>query len=92
VTGNCRKQHNEELRDTVTELKFRGRDGRGTYHVFGKTRSKYRILLGKFGGDKPLGKQRQRWNDDIKMDHKEKRWVRVTGIMWLRIRISCGIL
>ena len=54
-----------------------GRDGRGTCHVLGKTRSKYRILLGKSEGDKPLGKHRQRCDDNIKMDLKETRWVRV---------------
>jgi hypothetical protein len=33
----------------------------------------YRILVGKPGGKRPLGRTRHRWEDDIKMDLREIR-------------------
>jgi hypothetical protein len=33
----------------------------------------YGTLVGKPGGKSPLGKQRCRWVDNIKMDHKRER-------------------
>jgi hypothetical protein len=45
--------------------------------LLGKTKRKYMILLGKSEGDKPLGKHKQRWDYDTKMDLQETRWVRV---------------
>jgi hypothetical protein len=37
----------------------------------GEKRNAYRILVGKPGGNRPLGRARRRWMDDIKMDPKE---------------------
>jgi hypothetical protein len=34
----------------------------------GETRNAYRILVGKPEGKRPLGRPRQRWVDNIKMD------------------------
>jgi hypothetical protein len=34
----------------------------------------YRILLGKPEGRRPLGRQRRRWVDNIKMDLREMGW------------------
>jgi hypothetical protein len=36
-----------------------------------KKRNAYRILVGKPEGKRPLGKQRRRWVDNIKMDLRE---------------------
>jgi hypothetical protein len=33
-----------------------------------ETRNAYRILVGKTKGNKPLGRPRRRWADNIKMD------------------------
>jgi hypothetical protein len=33
-------------------------------------RNAYRTLLGKPEGEKPLGRPRRRWVDNIKMDHR----------------------
>jgi hypothetical protein len=43
---------------------------RWTGHVaqIGKKRSAYRILVGKPEGNRPLGRQRRRWVDNIKID------------------------
>jgi hypothetical protein len=34
----------------------------------GETKNAYKILVGKPGGKKPLGRPRRRWVDNIKMD------------------------
>jgi hypothetical protein len=46
---------------------------------------KYRLLVGKQGGRRPLGKPRRRWVDDIRTDLSELRWAMWTGLVWLRI-------
>jgi hypothetical protein len=40
----------------------------------GENRNAYRILVRKSGGKKPLGRQRHRWLDNIKMDLREVGW------------------
>jgi len=34
----------------------------------GKKRGVYRVLVGKLEGKRPLGRPRNRWEDNIKMD------------------------
>jgi hypothetical protein len=48
----------------------------------GEKRNAFRILVGK-----PEGRLRRRWVDNVKMD--EVVW---TGLMWLRIGTSGGLL
>jgi len=45
----------------------------------GERRGEYRILLGKPGGKRPLGRPRRRWEENIKMDLQE---VGCGGIDW----------
>jgi hypothetical protein len=40
----------------------------------GEKRNAYRILVGKPEGKRPLGRQRRRWVDNIKMDLREIGW------------------
>jgi hypothetical protein len=54
-------------------------------------RNAYRILVGKPEGKRPLGRPNRRWEDNIKMDHREDELV-WTGFMWLRIGISGELL
>jgi hypothetical protein len=54
----------------------------------GETRNAYRILVGKSEGNRPLGRPRRRWVDNIKIDLREVR----TGSTWLRIRTSGWLL
>ena len=35
----------------------------------------HRVLVGKPEGKRPLGRPKRRWEDDIKMDLQEVRWV-----------------
>jgi len=39
--------------------------------VYGVRRGVYRVLVGKPEGKRPLRRLRRRWEDNIKMDHKE---------------------
>jgi hypothetical protein len=46
----------------------------------GENRNAYRILVGKPGGKRPLGRPRRRWVDNIKMDLREIGW---DGLDWI---------
>jgi hypothetical protein len=46
----------------------------------GGKRNAYRLLVGKPGGKRALGRPRRRWMDNIRMDLEE-----ATGLVWLRI-------
>ena len=42
----------------------------------------YRVLLGKPGGKRPLGRPRRRWENNIKMDLQE---VECGGMDWIEL-------
>jgi hypothetical protein len=46
----------------------------------GKKRNAFRILVGKPEGKRPLGRLRRRWEDNIRMDLREKGW---GGMDWI---------
>jgi hypothetical protein len=48
----------------------------------GKERDAYRILVGRFGGRRPLGRPRRRWEGNIKMDLQEVEW---EGVDWIDV-------
>jgi hypothetical protein len=74
VTGGWRKLHNEELHNLYSSPSIiriiKSRRLRWAGHVarMGEKRNVYRLLVGKPGGKKPLGRPRCRWIDNIKMD------------------------
>jgi hypothetical protein len=74
VTGDWRKLHNEELRNLYSSPNIiriiKSRRMRWAGHVarMGEKRNAYRILVGKPGGKRPLGRTRIRWVDIIKID------------------------
>jgi hypothetical protein len=77
VTGEWRELHNEELHDlysspTIVRM-IKSRRMRWAGHVarMGEGRGVYRVLVGKPEGKRPLGRQRCRWEDNIKMDVQE---------------------
>jgi hypothetical protein len=47
----------------------------------GEKRNAYRIFMGKPEGNRPLGRPRPRWEDNIKMDLREIGW---EILVWLR--------
>jgi hypothetical protein len=55
-------------------------------------RNAFRLLLRKEEGKRPPGKQRSRWEYNIKMKLLEMRWVVWIGFVWLRIGTSGGLL
>jgi hypothetical protein len=58
----------------------------------GEGRRVYRVLVGKPGGKRPLGRLRRRWEDVIKMDLREIGWGVWSGFSWLRIGTVGGLL
>jgi hypothetical protein len=46
----------------------------------GEWRGVYRVLVGKPGRKRPLGRPRHRWKDNIRMDLQEVRW---GGMDWI---------
>jgi hypothetical protein len=80
VTGEWRKLHNEELRDSYslpnTIRIIKSRRMRWTGHVarMGEKRNAYRLLVGKAEGKRPLRRSRRRWVDNIRMDLGEVGW------------------
>jgi hypothetical protein len=91
VTGEWRKQHNEELSDLycspniVRVIKSRRTGWAGHVARMRKRRSLYRFLVGKPEGKRPLWRPGHRWEDNIKMDIQEVGMGVWTGSRWLWI-------
>jgi hypothetical protein len=94
------KLHNDEvhslysLPNIVRVIKSRRVQWVGHVACMGKGRGVYRVLVGRPKGKRPLGRPRHMWEDNIKMDLKEKvidgvNWIH---FIWLRIGSSGGIL
>jgi len=72
VTGEWRKLNNEELNDLYSSpntdrvIKFRMRWA-GHVARTGKRRVVYRVLVGKPGGKRPLGRPRRRWDYNLEV-------------------------
>jgi len=77
VTGEWRRLHNEDLNDLYSSSNIvrviKSRRMRWAGHVahMGEERGLYRVLVGKPEGQRPLGRSRRRWVDNIRMDLKE---------------------
>jgi hypothetical protein len=48
----------------------------------GERRNAYKILVGKPERKKPLRRPRRRWEDNIRMDHRQIRW---EGVVWIHL-------
>ena len=77
VAGEWRKLHNKELNDLyslpniVRVVKSRRMRWAGHVARMGEDRGAHRVLVGKPERKRPLGRQRRRWEDNIKMDLQE---------------------
>ena len=80
VTGEWRKLHNEELNDLysspniVRVIKYRRMRWAGQVARMRERIGVYRVLVGKPKGNRPLGRPRRRWEDNIKMDLQDVGW------------------
>jgi hypothetical protein len=74
VTGGWRKMHNVELCDFYSSpniiriIKSRWMRWAGHVARMGEKRNAYRLSVGKPERNSPLGRQRHRWMDNIKME------------------------
>ena len=77
VTGKWRKLHNKELSDLhslpniVWVVKSRIMRRAGHVASMGEGRGVHRVLVGKPEGERPFGRPRRRWEDNIKIDLQE---------------------
>jgi len=54
----------------------------GHVALIGKMRNAYNILVGRPEGERPLGRPRRRWEDNIRMDLREIVW---EGVYWIHL-------
>ncbi|KAJ4432361.1 hypothetical protein ANN_20980 [Periplaneta americana] len=77
VTGEWRKLHNIELHalysspDIIRNIKSRRLRWAGHVARMDESRNAYRVLVGRPEGQRPLGRPRRRWEDNIKMEVRE---------------------
>jgi hypothetical protein len=58
----------------------------GARSTNGEKRNAYRLLVGKLEGRRPLGRPRQKWVNNVRMNLREREaGVIWTGLVWLRI-------
>jgi len=88
VTGEWRKLHNGEPNvmysslNIVWVIKSRRMRWAGRVARMGEGRGVYRVLMGKPGGKRPLGRPRRRWKDNIMMYLQE---VGCGGMDWIEL-------
>jgi hypothetical protein len=63
-------------------IKLRRKRWAGHVACMGDRRGIYRILVGKPEGERPLGRPRHRWKDNIKMDLQE---MGCGGMNWIEL-------
>jgi hypothetical protein len=86
VMGVWRKLHNEEFNDLYSSpsiiriIQWKGMRWAGHVTRMGEKKNKYRLLVGKPEGKRPLGGPRRRWIDNIKMDLLE---MGLGGLDWI---------
>jgi len=77
ITGKWRRLHNKELNDLyfppniVRVIKSKRMRWAGHVAHMGEESGVYRVLVGKPGGKRPLGRPRHTWVDNITMDLQE---------------------
>jgi hypothetical protein len=96
VTGEWRKLHNEQLNDLhssltiVRVIKSRRMRWAGNVAWMGEERGVYRVLVGKPEGKRPLGRNRRRWDNNIRMDLQEVGCGGMDRIGLAQVADDCG--
>jgi len=92
VAEGWRKLHSEELHNlntypnTIQVIKPRRMGWAGHVSCMREMGNAYSILVGKSEGNKPLGRSRHRWEDNIRMDLSDIEWEVVDWIHLPQIR------
>jgi hypothetical protein len=87
IIRDWKKLYNEELHNLyfspniIGIIKLMRMIWAGHVARMGAKRNASSVLVGKSEGKRPLGKPRRRWEDDIKMYHRELGWGELTGFM-----------
>jgi hypothetical protein len=90
VTGEWRKLHSGDLHnlyaspDIIRQIKSRTVRWAGYVACRGEGRNVYMVLVGKPKLKRPLERPRHRWEDGIKMDHREIGW---GGVEWIHLAL-----
>jgi hypothetical protein len=66
----------------VMVIKSRRMRWAGYVACVGEGRGVYRVLVGRPKGNRPLGRPRHRWEDNIKMDLRE---IGIDGVNWIQL-------
>jgi hypothetical protein len=80
LSREWRRLQNEELyylhssSNIIRVIKSRRMRRTGHVARTGETRGAYRVVVRRPEGKRPLGRPRQRWEDNIKMDHQVVGW------------------
>jgi hypothetical protein len=88
IKVDWRKLHKEKLHNfysspnIIRMIKSRNMRWAGHIARMGDKRNAYRMLVGKPEGKRPLGRERRRWVDNIKIDLREIEWV---GVDWIEL-------
>ena len=64
----------------------------GACSTYGDRRGAYKVLVGKPEEERPFGRPRRRWEDNIKKNIQEVGWAEWTGLSWLKTRTGGGLL
>jgi hypothetical protein len=86
VIGVWRKLNNEELHSSYSSsniirmIKSKRIKWAGHVALMGEKRNGYRVLVGKPGRKRPLGRPRREWEYNIKMDLREIGWGSMNSI------------
>jgi hypothetical protein len=86
--GSWRKLHIDELHclyfspNIVRVIKSRRMRWAGHMARMGEGRDVYRVLVGRPGSKRPLGRPRRRWEDNIKQDLRE---IGIDGANWIQL-------
>jgi hypothetical protein len=86
--GSWRKLHNDELHNlysspnVVRVIKSRRMRWAGHVASMGEGRGVYRFFFVRPEGQRPLGRPRRRWEDNIKLDLRE---IGIDGVNWIQL-------
>jgi hypothetical protein len=73
---------------TIRNIKRRRTRWAGYVARMGEKRTAYRFLVGRSDGNRPLGKPKFRWVENIRLDRVEIRW---SGVDWAVVNVAMSI-